>query len=85
MQQKNILARDEDHNQEIPKMAMSEMNLKETVVEVVDNQEAVVATPNPNIFPSGTATMTIVNHKTVTMVVKITKNQLITKWISIHT
>ena len=85
MQQKNILARDEDHIQEIPKMAMSEMNLKETVAEVVDNQEAVVATPSPNIFPTATATMTIVNHKIVTMVVKITKNQVIMKWISIHT
>jgi hypothetical protein len=85
MQRKNILARDEDHNQEIPKMAMSEMNHKEIVDVVVDNQEAVVATPNPNIFPSAIETMIIVNHKTVTMVVKITKNQVITKWISIHT
>lgn len=83
MQRKKILVREEGRILRIQKMAMAEMNLKETVDEVVDNPEAAaVATPSPSIFPSETATTIIENHKIVTMVETITKNPAITeKWI----
>ena len=80
MQRKNILVREEGLILQIQKMAMAEMNLKETVDEVVDNlEEAVVEIPSPSIFLREIATTIIENPKIVTMVETITKNPATTE------
>ena len=67
-QSRKILVREEGQILRIQKTAIPEMNLKEIADEVVVNQEVVVVTLSPSMFPSAIVTMITVSPKILTMV-----------------